>query len=396
MITINLVGDVITGTYAKLNGGVESYGVSYSVERWNAMQELKKQADQAADMATLRNILEQFEPLTKESYKDLAETASPYLFVNKATNQFFLKNKNVISTEPMPKAFADRIIESLEKRIEPTPLIKAWARFLRNPNYSQAKAQLFAWYINQTYTNHAKVQELMNEGLSHEHALALATTFQTPITTEGLLCTYKVSREITKRFVKHEEGVKQVDLYDYDVDEYTGLKKYKEPEHAEDRFFEPAVMGQHGDAFGMYLPTGLPSEQTLVSKGHIIKVGHIHRLDSWDQVDCDDRKSGVKGLHCGNLDYIRCFQKPDTVTHEVLVDPMHIGAIVNDNTGALRVLSYFVHRSFVGINRNIYHSATYAKINDDEFAWMVAEASKVRDESIAKLHEAHDAKADLV
>lgn len=386
-----ITGGSITGTY---NG--TSFGVSFSQGRWDAMQEIKAKANAAQSMDELHLIFEEFGPLTHESYKELAETKSPYLHVNPATNRFYLKYKNVVSKEPLPQVFVDRILESIEKGIDPKPLVKCWARFLRNPNYTHQKAELFAWYINQKYTNPNQIQKLLQEGLTVEKATEIATTYQTPVTDEGLICTYKVSREMTKKFLKDEDsetGVKKVDRFDYDVDEFTGLKKYKQPEHVEDRIFEPAVMHQGGDAFDLLEINGVP----FMTDTHQIRVGKVHTLKDWKQVNCDDRQAGVKGLHCGNLDYIRCYQTDGTVTHEVLVDPMDIGAVVQDNTGALRVKSYMVWRSMAGVNRTLYHSATYGKLKDEEYAALVeAVVQKTRDEAIAAAQQAFEQKVDLI
>src|SRR5688572_4429295 len=108
-ITVNRIGESITGT---ANG--KSFGVSYSETRWNAMQEIKAKANVAQSMDELRSILEEFEPLTHESYKEVAETASPYLYVNAATNRFHLKYNREVSKEPLPQVFVDRILKMLE------------------------------------------------------------------------------------------------------------------------------------------------------------------------------------------------------------------------------------------------------------------------------------------
>ena len=367
-IIVNRIGENITGSY---NG--KSFGVSFSQGKYNAMKELEKAANNANTMEELRGIIDQFEPLTHESYKEVIESISPYLVVNNVTNQFFLRYNKEISEEPIPERLAKLMIESTEKGMDIKPLVKCWARFLRNPNYSQDKAKLFAFYISQQYTDPKRVQALLKEGVSPERANDMATTYQTPITEEGLICTYKVSREITKKFVKDEDaedGVKEVNRYDYEVDEETGLKTYANKDMAvEDRKFEPAVMGKRGDAFQLLTPTGV-----FDSEGHLIKVGFVHALKDWSMVNCDDRTRGVPGLHCGNLDYIRSYQQEGTVTHYVLVDPMHIGAIVQDNTGALRVKQYMVYASFAGVNKGIYHSATYGKLTDAEYEKLVQES----------------------
>lgn len=364
MIIINLVGDMITGS---VNG--QQFGVSFDEQKYNQMLAIQAKANSVESMDELKAVIEEFLPLTQESYKDLVETKSPYIVVNKHTNKFYLKYGNAVSTKALPQIFVDKILKSIEKNIDVTPLIKCWVRFLRNPNYTDKKAKLFAEYIMTTYTNDNKVAELISkQGLSTDVATAMATTTQVAVTQEGLLVCYKVSNEITKKFVKDEDtdgGVKQKDRYDYDVDEFTGLKKYKEPEFVEDRVFEPPIMGQDGDPFtcGDY-------------EGHIIRVGQRHSLKDWTQVNCNDGHVGAPGLHVGGLRYIQGYQNDGTVTHNIFVDPMDIGAIVGlgyGNDGAMRVLRYFVHSSYAGANKNIYHSSKYAAWTDAQYAEMVKE-----------------------
>jgi hypothetical protein len=364
MIIVNVIGDNITGS---VNG--EQFGVSFDEQKYQMMLDLQTKSNKAQTVDELKAIIEEFKPLTEESYKELTESICPYIVVNKHTNQFFLKYGSTVSSHPLPRPFADRILKSVEKNVDIKPLIKCWVRFLRNPNYSAHKASLFAAYIDADYTNDQKVAELVSKkGLSEEVARARATTKQVAITQEGLLVVYKVSNEITKKFVKDSEadgGIKKVDRYDYEVDEFTGMKKYQEPEFVEDRVFEPPVMGQTGDAFscGDY-------------KGHIIRVGCRISLDNWGQVDTNDGRVGAPGLHVGGLRYIQGYQNDGTVTHNIFVDPMDIGAIVGlgyGNDGAMRVLRYFVHSSFAGVNKTIYHSSEYAAWTDAQYAEMVKE-----------------------
>lgn len=359
MIIVNRYEDYISGA---LNG--EPFSVTFSQERYDTMIDLRNKSQQVETVADMMAIIEEFKPLTQESYKELVETATPFLVVNKASEKYYLKFPNgQVDNKWVPGALVERIIKSVEKNISITPLIKAWVRFRRNPNFSQDKARRFANYINKTYTNYELVAKLEEQGVSRNEAIKRATGYQTPITEEGLLNTYKVSRELTKKWVLDAEGnKKQVDRYEKEVDENTGIITYKEPDHAEERVFEPAVMGSRHDAF--YCGDKL---------GHIIKVGQRHRLESWDQVNCNDNESCVKGLHAGNIDYIKGYQGEDTVTHNVFVDPMYIGAITDDGTGALRLLDFFAHSTLRHVNRGIYHSSTYAAITDAEFEKMLTE-----------------------
>lgn len=363
-ITVNRIGNSITGS---VNG--ESFGVMFTPERFAAMQDLEQSAAIASDMVELTAIIEKFKALTKETYKELVEHKTPYLFVNAATGQYFLKvgsgDTQVISKEPLPQAFVDRIVQSVELGIDILPLVKAWARFLRNPYYTHEKAIYFANYINNTYTNKELQQKFMDEdGVSAEVALERATSYQTPITQEGLIQTYKVSAELGSKYKLEDGKAVAVPTKEAVIDEISGLITYKNPEFVEERIFYPAFEGLNGgDAF--YCGDTL---------GHLIRVGQRHRLESWSQVNTTDGIAGVKGLHCGNLNYIRNYQHAGTETHNVFVDPAMIGAFTNLNDGAIRVLEYFVHSSFAGVNRGIYQSSTYAKMTDEAFQVYLREA----------------------
>src|SRR5688572_1923002 len=104
MITINVTGEkdsmVISGSVS----GVP-FGVSYDEQKYQEMYRLQEEAGKAETMEELNAIVEQFKPLTKESYKELVETASPYIFVNKHNNKFYLKYNDVLSKEELPQAF---------------------------------------------------------------------------------------------------------------------------------------------------------------------------------------------------------------------------------------------------------------------------------------------------
>jgi molecular chaperone DnaK (HSP70) len=64
---------------------------------------------------------------------------------------------------------------------------------------------------------------------------------------------------------------------------------------------------------------------------------------------------------------------------------MHVGAVPDDQTGAIRCKQYFVHSSLAGVNGSIYHSSKYAKLTDEEWGKMLEEATKLRLDEIAKV-----------
>ena len=76
------------------------------------------------------------------------------------------------------------------------------------------------------------------------------------------------------------------------------------------------------------------------------------------------------------MDYIQGYQHSDTETHNVLVDPMNVGAVPCDDSGAIRVLEYFVADAFSGVNGSIYHSSSYASQSDTKWDADRAEAIK--------------------
>ena len=370
IIVNNLDNEQITGS---MSG--KQFSVSYDDKKFELMKVLETKANSASTMDELKAILEEFEPLTHESYKEIIEQACPYIVVNKKNNKFFLKYDNQVSSKAMPPALADKMIKSTEKGIDPKPLVQFWVRFLRNCNFTDRKAKLLVDYIMAPFTNYARVAELMEkEGLSKEVATKAATSTQVAITQEGLLAGYKVSREIFTKFeLNEDEQIIRRSRYKKKIDPDTGLVTMEEPEYVEDRLFEPAVKGQSGDAFFC----GFESEGGTL--GHHIRVGKVHYLPDWSQVDCNDDTSCVKGLHVGGLHYINGYQNDGTQTHNVFIDPMHIGAVCDihaGSDGALRVKQYFVHSSFNGVNKNIYHSSDYAKWTDKEYAKMVEEVVK--------------------
>lgn len=368
MVNVNVIGDkFITGSGKDFN-----FSVKYTKDKLAQLQALKADVDNAEDRTSYDSAVANFKAAAVESFSETVETACPYIHVNENTGKFYLKQGDKLSVHPMPKSFVDRILKALDKGIDVMPLIKFWTRVLRNPNFSSKKAKLICNYIAKTYVDYEQVQQLVDEhGVSQDVAIERATTTQTPITQEGLLCTYKVSKEKLKKYALDEDGNKIL------VDRYTTTKAIDEetgkvttdtamPEYVEERVFEPAVVGSSHDAFFCG-----------DVEGHIIKVGQKHYLKDWSQVNTNDNQSCVKGLHVGNLDYIRGYQHSGTETHYTFVDPMYIGAVTDDGSGALRVKEYFTYDSFAGVTKSIYHSSKYAAETDA--AWEVIRAEAIEE-----------------
>lgn len=383
MITINVIDGQICGSY-----GETPFSVTFSKETYEAMEKLANKAEEITSVEEYNSLLEEFAPLTVQDYSATIESECEFIHVNSMTGEFFLKHNGVVSSIAMPQALVDRIFDSMDKGVDFMPLIKMWTRWLRNPVLRSKGgtefSERFFNFVNLEYVHPQLRDQLMEEhGLSYDVATRRATMYQMKITKEGLLNGYKVSREILHKF--DVETGELVDRYKRTFNPDTGeIDGDGIPEFVEDRLFEPAVMGTSGDAFYCEGTNGYDKP------GHFIKVGCTHRLPSWNNVNTNDHQVCVKGLHFGGLMYIGCYSGE---IHNVFVDPMHIGAVPDDSTGAIRCLQYFVHSSLVGVNGSIYHSSTYASKTDEEWAEMrqlaVEEYSEVKttvDKDIAELN----------
>ena len=376
MIHVNVVDGQITGSY-----GDTPFSVTYDKDLYDAMLAVATAANEATDMETYKVLISEFSTLTDEDYTAVIQDKCEFIYINPATGEFFLKHGEIISTVPMPKALVDRIYESMDMDIDFMPLVKMWTRWLRNPILAKKDGTTFSTkffnFVNMKYVHPTLKNELMEEhGLSEEVAEKRATMYQMKITNEGLLNGYKVSTEVMHKY--DTETGEQVDRYKRTFNPNTGeIDSEGLPEHVEDRLFQPAVMASGGDAFHCEGTNG-------TGLGHFIKVGCSHRLPSWDCVDTDDNRSCVKGLHVGGLKYIAWYSGE---IHNVFIDPMHIGAVPDDVDGAIRCLQYFVHSSLSGVNGSIYHSSTYAKKTDDEWAEMRAEILKEHIDTMSKIGE---------
>ena len=379
MITINVIEGKICGSF-----GDTPFAVPYTEDVYNEMMNLSSQMEGIESMEDYNDLLEEFKPLTVVDYSATVESECEHLHVNPATGEFFLKNEGVVSSIPMPEALVDRLYDSMDKGISTEPLIKMWTRWLRNPILAEKSkssrgvvfSEKFFNFVNMMYVHPKLKEQLMDEeGLSERIAEERATMYQMKITREGLLNGYKVSTEVMHKY--DTESGEQVDRYARTFDPNTGeISGAGLPEKVEDRLFQPGIMGTSGDAFYCEGDNG------FTSPGHFIKVGCTHRLADWDQVNTDDNRSCVKGLHFGGLKYIAYYSGE---IHNIFVDPMHIGAVPDDRDGAIRCKQYFVHSSLAGVNGSIYHSSTYAAQTDAEWNIMRAEAVLVKLQSKAQV-----------
>jgi len=360
MIVVNKMEDVISVSIQN-----EDHVVPFSQEKFDKLMEISGKSQTIESMEEFKELKAEVEAICKSGEKEKVEAFHKDIFKSIKDGKYYLRIKgDIISSIPLPESLVRRLEESIDKGIDVSPLMKCWMRFLRNPKAKNSTfANKFFNYVDMLYMNPKIKKEKVDAGFSDIVAEKMAKVFQVKITNEGLINCYKVSTEVDWKYVADEDGnpVKK-NLYARTFDAVTGEVTGSEKDNAsvEDRIFMPAIQGTNGDAF--YCEGAKTN-----AKGHIIRVGHTHRLESWDQVNCDDSQSCVPGLHVGGLHYINNYSGE---IHNVFVDPMHIGAIPNDSSGAMRVLQYFVHSSMVAVNTSIYHSSKYAEKTEEQWEEM--------------------------
>lgn len=357
MVNINLVGENVS-----IAIGEDFYVIPSNTATMTALNEYAAKAN----FATLRedydrNVAEIMKIIDANGIdaSKLIQSECDYIVQDALTKQYFLTYDNDrISDIPMPESLVERIMTSIDKNIDFMPIVKLWTRFLRNPYVKKKGADFvnrFADFVNMKYVHPENKKIFLDKGIAEDVATELATVYQIKVTNEGLLNGYKVSREIMHKF--DAESGEEVPRYTRTFNVDTGeIESEGLPEFVEDRLFEPSIMGNGGDAF--YCGD---------NKGHFIRVGQTHRLESWGQVNTNDDRSCVPGLHIGGLYYIAWYSGE---IHNVFVDPMHIGAIPCSSDGAIRCLQYFVHSSLAGVNGSMYHSSTYAELTDQQWEEM--------------------------
>jgi hypothetical protein len=386
-IILNVIDEVIS---ASVDGNVLTK--TFSEENFKELSKLAEAANNAASVADYKKAVEDFTKACQEDLNVHVESFCPNIYIKQSTGEYFLKNKGIISSIALPQVLVDRIKTSVDKKIDCTPLIKAWTDFLRNPKLRKMdKDEQKAWsdmvftWLDLKYTNPENVKKLMEEkGYSEDVAIKLSTVYQVQFTQEGLVKAFKCSREITKRWEFDKDGNKvQVDMYPVskEIDPITGLVTYGKPEKGinENRIFEPVCMGQRGRDNFLCSATG--------KEAMIYKVGAVHELSSWDKVDCNDNNSASYGLNCGNILYVKGWETPETETHNILISLADVGAVTSNSN--LRVLRLYILDAFSGINGSLFHSSTYRKYTDEKW-------SDYRDEAIKHFGQQQDENSKVV
>jgi len=384
MLTINVVSS--SEEDARINGVVdgEVFNVPFTDTLYDALKALQSDYESLETYEEYEAWLAKVqETLSNVSEGDVIESACSDLKYDSEKGTYHVVLGDKVSSVPVPEELVDVILESVDKEIDPTPIVKAWIRFLRNPNFSRNKAEYFARYITALIVDYDEVEKLVTEeGYIYEKAVARATYNDVAITQEGLIVAKKYAKLLTKGWEidsETNEAVK-VDLYPVkkSVDQFSGevTEEVELPEFAEDLTFEPPIMGRSGDAF-------LCGDV----KDHIIKVGEKHTLEDWSQVDTSDDIFGRPGLHVGGFRYVQSYKALNNQLLECFVDPAEIGAFVDGEDYAMRVREYFVYGAVKGKTKGIYHSSKYAAMKDDEWAEYKKQAIENAEKAIGNMFE---------
>lgn len=385
MLTINVIHDgddrVLTGT---VNG--EKFSLNFDDEIYKTLLVQKEGLNQIDTMDEYDVWVEDVKKILNTDTEDIITTACPDL-VKSTKGTYHIKVDGILSKKAVPQPIVNVILESVEKNIDPDPIIKAWIRFLRNPNFCPSKANNYAAYITATIVDADERDRLMEEeGFIYEKAELRATYNDVAISQEGLIVGKKYARLLTQGWEIDSNTNKAVSkkfsyIADDTIDTHTGVitpGELKSDIFSEDLVFEPPMMSTRGDAF--YCDQ---------QKGHVIRVGKKHTLESWKLVNCDDNQSCVPGLHIGGWQYVQSYSGINSQLLECFVDPAEIGAIcdIGWGDGAMRVREYFIFGATEGRNKGIYHSSHYAKMKDQDWEDYKKEAVEKSNALMANLKE---------
>lgn len=294
MLTINIIKTAkvktISGTV-----GTDKFSCNYSDEILEQLKEKQNEFESIKEVEAYEIWVAQVKEIVESKIQNpLEESAVEDIYFNSVKGTYHLKGKNKISKIAIPELLIQKMFDAKDKGLSVIPLVKAWARFLRNPNFSEHKAYLFSKYITAEIIDTDMVDKLVEEeGYTFEAAVARSRFNEVTITNQGLIQTRKYVTLVTEGYEVNEKNeVVKVPLFKTTktVDKISGVvsEVTDTPEFSEEFYFLPAVQGTGGDAF---MCNG--------NLGHTLQVGHEVYLEKWSQIDVRDEVNCVRGLHSG-------------------------------------------------------------------------------------------------
>jgi hypothetical protein len=299
-----------------------------------------------------------------------------YLVFSPLTGEYFLKFEGFRSEKAIPQVLVDIINESHDKDIDFMPILKAWARLLTNPRYTDEMGRWFATYLQATYTDEAAANKLVKEkDLDYAIAQKMCTYQDISISKEGLLVTYKVADIVDWEYLlEHDEEndsyktimKKKYKVVPQTIDSVSGeivtKAGYIKPDFLEDYLFTPAIH-KNGDKFY--------SNQKL---GYVYEVGKMQSLPKKAKRNLSNTFGGG-GLYTGGLEYISNYNSPERAVLVCFVNPGDIISFQSEGQ-AIRTDAIFPNNVWdLDVQlKSIYHSSEYDTLSSARLNELMADA----------------------
>jgi len=320
--------------------------------------------------------------------------SNKYLIYSPVTNKYFLAFDGFRSTNAIPQTLIDIINKSHDKDIDFMPILKAWARLLSNPRYTEQMGNYFATYLEATFTDQKAVNKLIeDQDIEPDIAESMCTYQDISISKEGMLVTYKVADIVDwKYLMKHDEEndsytkvmKKKYKIIPAQVDPTTGdilvKETYTKPDHLEDYLFTPSIY-KNGDKFY--------SGQKI---GYVYEVGKMQHLPKKARRNLSHTFGGG-GLYTGGLLYIDTYQGAGRAVLVCFVNPGDIISFQSEGR-AIRTDAIFPNNVWdldVPL-KGIYHSSEYDKMSTARLDELMADAVS---EGVDLAKEQHNYVGDL-
>jgi len=298
-----------------------------------------------------------------------------FLIYSPVTKEYFLAFEGYRSKKAIPQILVDFIEASYDKDIDFMPILKAWARLLNNPRYTNTMGKWFASYLSATFVDQDQAEKLINDNdIDPDVAHNMATYQDISISKEGLLVTYKVADIVDWKYLMEQDedgNYKKVMKNKFEkipavINETTGdvitPETYVKPAYLEDYLFTPAIW-TGGDKFF--------SGDKI---GYVYEIGKMQKLPEKAKRNLQHTFGGG-GLYTGGLTYINTYTSATRKTLVCFVNPGDIISFQSEGQ-AFRTDAIFPNNVWdIDVPlKGIYHSSDYDKLSEDRLAELIKDA----------------------
>lgn len=362
MIIVNTdLKSYISGCY-----GGKNFSIPFTKEKYDVLKAFEGYAKTAKTLEELKDYYTSVEEEIKVDYNSLMVASIDGLMYRKDTKTYHLVMGEGFSDLYLPEVLVNKVVDNYSRGIENTPIVNMFRRFIYNPKPTQARLDMLANYVTQTWFDSEEADRLMEEqGLSEEVAKVYATYNNIQITTEGYLRTYKVVDIIHNE--KTSGNSTSLPMRDEKGRFIKGAKAEEVKKFLEDIDFTPAIY-KYGDEFF--------SNGVL---GYKYKIGELAALPDWSYTSLVDESYHDKGLHNGGLLYIQGYLHGDRQLLDVFVCPSQIAKFTDHGLGEMTCKEFYIYGAthMDGNMRSLYHTSNYCKIQSSEIVTdMIAKANE--------------------